>query len=398
MTEFTDMIHVMTPPRYAYKRKSKSAYFSYSLRDQTFQQGYLGVQPSTIQGNFHLRYKKTKPLLAYSVDIFFKGKIKVEWNDGQNVHSGLKTLFEYGVRVWSAESIQHHELSVIKTTRGKLMTILTPQSTDHKQKRFGEITSLDLPFEFLIPNNAFSSITSINSLSAVGKISYYIKAVISRHISPYKLLRKSSKVVEIRCPIMRWNLPLNTAPRPVILTKSNDSLECQITFRQTTFQKGSLILVPIKLVIHDPKIFIKKIFVELREYHLLKVKRQDQSVERSIITSKVSNKNLLQIPDTENEYYIEMKLDTSLIDSKHPLNVSMSNDTPPLTRYSGVDIEVSHKIIVKIALRNAQDIMLVKAISIVNAINEKEAERLIYGWPNIDSEWSYDQLLLLPPS
>ncbi|CAG8750408.1 8729_t:CDS:1, partial [Cetraspora pellucida] len=369
--------------------------------DQTFQQGYLGVQPSTIQGNFHLRYKKTKPLLAYSVDIFFKGKIMVEWNDGQNIHSGFKTLFEYGARVWSAESIQHHKLSAIKTTRGNLMTILTPQTADHEQikmKRFGEITNLDLPFEFLIPNNAFSSITSINSLSAVGKISYYIKAVISRHIPPYKFLQKSSKVVEIRCPIMRWNLPLNTAPQPVTLTKSNDSLECQITFRQTTFKKGSLILVPIKLVIHDPKIFIKKIFVELRECHLLKVKRQDQIVERSIITSKVPNENLLRIPDTENEYSIEMKLDTSLIDSKHPLNVSMSNDTPPLTRYSDVDIEVSHKIIVKIFVRNAQDLILVKAINIVNAINEKEAERLIYGWPNIDSEWRYDQLLLFPPS
>ncbi|RIB10595.1 hypothetical protein C2G38_2043358 [Gigaspora rosea] len=395
MAELTSMI----PPRHAYKRKSKKAFFSYSLRNQTFQQGYLGVEPSTIQGNFHLRYKRTKPLLAYSIDIFFRGKIMVEWNDGQNVHSGFKTLFEYGVRVWSAEPIQHHELSDIKTTRGKLMKSLTPQLTDHDRNsmmHFGEITNLDLPFEFLIPNNALSSITPLNALTTIGKISYSIKAVISRHLPPYKFLQKSLKVVEIRCPITRWNLPINTTPRPTTLTKSNDLLDCQITFRQTTFRKGCLILVPIKFIIHNQKIFIKKIIVKLKEYHLFKVKRRDQINERSVITSKASNENISLIPDTTNEYYVEMKLDMSLIDSKRPLNVSMSNDTPPLTRYSDVDIEVSHKIIVKICLKNAQDLVFVKTINIVNAIHEKEAERLIYGWPNIDTEWRHDQLLILP--
>ncbi|CAG8800025.1 9714_t:CDS:1 [Dentiscutata erythropus] len=401
MSEFTSMIHVKTPPRHAYKRNSKKAYFSYSLRDQTFQQGYLGVQPSTIQGNFHLRYKTTKPLLAYSVDIFFKGKIMVEWNDGQNVHSGFKTLLEHGVRVWSAEPIQHHEPSAVKTTRGKLMTNLTPQSTNYDRNRmmhFGEITNLDLPFEFLIPNNALSSIIPMNKFAAIGKVSYYIKAVISRYLPPYKFLRKSLKIVEVRCPITRWNLPLNIPPRPTTLTKSNDSLDCQITFRQTTFKKGSLILVPIKLIIHDQKTFIKKITVELKECHLLKVKRRDQIIERSVITSKASSENLSLIPNTTNEYYIEMKLDMNLIDSKRPLNVSMSNDTPPLTRYSDVDIEVTHKVIVKIYLKNARDLKFVKPISIVNAIDEKEAEKLIYEWPNIDSEWRYDQLLILPQS
>ncbi|CAG8611285.1 14091_t:CDS:2 [Acaulospora morrowiae] len=351
----------LKPPTWMYKKKCKLIHFSYSLRNPTFQQGYHGIQPSFIIGTLHLKFPNRKPLKARKIEIYFKGSMS----------KANKKLFE--------------------STRNELD---------------GEITELNLTFEFKIPKDSPSTVIPINSLKAQGEISYSIRAVITQR--PLKFLNMEKprcKMVEVRCPITRWSLPITaTASRnnyeslndtsPVMFTKSNKQVEGQITFGQSTFRNESLVMVPLKLVFHHSNTHIrsfasgrphiKKICMQLKEYQRLKVKARYYMEKRSLISSEFPPSKLSSIPDAPDEFHMELKLDTSLADCKYPINSAAQTEM----------VDVWHKLKIKVCMNNAKDLTFEKKITLVNAICEEEAKRIVFGWPSLDPEWRYEDLTL----
>src|SRR2546423_4981444 len=145
MEDYTQLLSKQTTEDYINNDK---LYFTYE------QQGYFGVQQSSLNGTFHIRYPTSSPLKVERIDIVFTGTAVVQWNEGDIVNYAEKKYFEYSSCVYNGNEFEEG------------------------------ISYLDLPFEFKIPENIPSSILPIPSklTNHLGKarIYYSIKAIITK--------------------------------------------------------------------------------------------------------------------------------------------------------------------------------------------------------------------------
>ncbi|CAG8498332.1 4013_t:CDS:1 [Funneliformis mosseae] len=307
-------------------------YFTYQ------QQGYLGIQASTLNGTLHIRYPTNLPLIAKKIDIIFSGKSYVQWNEGTIINYAEKKHFEYSCRVYDGDD----ELG---------------------------LSYLDLPFEFKIPENAHSSILPVTSklTNHLGKakIYYSIKAVITkeRRSELFLKFKKSNKEVEIKCPITRFIRQREIEKQESItLTKKVNSGDYSITFNKVTFNQYDIIKLSLNIKNISRKVIRNvnkaKIQINFNEYCKLKVGYKSHLVEKRLLHS-VMNENLDQTYKGFG-FDIELFKEYNLYLSESKVCCSVKTDL----------INVWHVVEIIVFLNGKKRVKFEKIINIVNAIDE----------------------------
>ncbi|RGB26541.1 hypothetical protein C1646_720877, partial [Rhizophagus diaphanus] len=161
-----------------------------------------------------------------------------------------------------------------------------------------------ISFEFHLPDNLPSTITSLNVKSyggkiaggvagdgtEIGHITYSLRAEIFRPINIFKLHLNQKKIVDIWCRIQKWqNLEsLNTFDKPFRWLDSNDDIRYDVELEKTMFNYKDMINIPMKFFINDlDKIKIKKICVRIKEYHELKINDKSKKIGGFVVTDTV---------------------------------------------------------------------------------------------------------------
>ncbi|CAG8555958.1 9673_t:CDS:1, partial [Scutellospora calospora] len=338
------------PSKSLYKHHSTKAYFSYPFSQNQFQIGYLGTQPSRLIGTLHLRYPSSSPLLTDKIELMFIGKEYIQWTEVKKSANQNIKICEISIILWES------------SVKGL----------------YQEITELDLPFEIELPDDLPSSLKF--NKPAKSKISYKISAKIFR---PIKLLKSQygTKKIEIRCPIKRWSLPVCTdtdiysSPMNSMIRTSGPSakgVECEIMLEKTSFGIESTIFVPIRLILNNMKVYVKKIYISLKEYHQLVVKQTTNIYSKDLIKDEVFGDQVMLVCGTLNEYAIKLKMDLNKV--KKPIVCSFRDE----------HVVVWHKIKLMIVLNNAPAISFEKEIKIGYIISEEDAISIAEDrWDNI---------------
>ncbi|CAG8523222.1 5700_t:CDS:1 [Acaulospora colombiana] len=327
MTEETNTdidLTLSRPPRNEYRHYSSKAYFTHAPSKTQFQQGYLGVQPSIIKGTFHLRYPEAQPLLVERIEITFKGKGSVRWKQGKREYRRVNKFFRLTKRIWSSLASDHFE----------------------------PIVSLDLPFEFTIPDVSPSSIPQIDN----GIIKYSLKAKIYRKSN--FIMKFSSKIIEVWVNINRWNLPPAPDYETLPITKRFEMFECQMSLNQTIFDANDTINIPIKFILFDMRVSVKKVVVRLKQYHRLKAHDHDSKLTKKYVAGhEVSGDQILMSSDSSNEFLVGLKLN---LPESHDLRCSCNT----------ILIDIWHRIKVRIHMGNANTsyVNFEKDVKIYNVI------------------------------
>ncbi|RIA88735.1 hypothetical protein C1645_774275 [Glomus cerebriforme] len=331
MEDYTHLLLKQTTEDY---NNNDKLYFTYK------QQGYFGIQQSKINGTFHIRYPTNSPLRAEKIDIIFSGRGMVQWNEGNRINYGEIKYFEYSSCVYNENGNEFEK----------------------------GLSYSDLPFEFKIPENAPSSILPIPSklTNHLGKarIYYSIKAVITKARKRF-VLKKSKKIVEVECPIVRYVQQKETENQEsvTLMKKFNDN-EYSILFEKTKFNQNDNINVPLNIKFNNGKENmenlnnIKKIKISFKEYYLLKVGNKTHLV-KNILSSNIINKEKLSRVDDNsfNKYFVDCKL------SLYGKRIRCSTKTELINVWHQVDIDVFLKGRKKIRLFE-------KIVDIVNSIDE----------------------------
>ncbi|CAG8769470.1 18916_t:CDS:1, partial [Acaulospora morrowiae] len=299
------------PPRTDYRHFSSRAYFTYTPHETQFQQGYLGIQPSKIKGTFHLRYPTSQPLLVERIEITFKGKGSVKWKQGKREYRRVNKFFRLTKEIWSS------------LARGY----------------FEPITSLDLPFDFIIPDVSPSTITQIDN----GSINYSIKAKIYRKSN--FIVKNSSKVIEVWVNINRWNFPPTPDYEISPIVKRFEMFECQMILDRTVFGANDVINVSIRFILFDMRVNVKKVLIKLKQYHRLKSSLDSKLTKRYVAGDEVSGDQILMSSDLLNEFLVERKL-----------NLREGHDRSRDLRCScnTVLMDIWHKVKVKVYMGNTE--------------------------------------------
>ncbi|CAI2163279.1 712_t:CDS:2 [Funneliformis geosporum] len=306
-------------------------YFTYQ------QQGYLGIQASTLNGTLHIRYPTNLPLLAKKIDIVFSGRSYVQWNEGTIINYAEKKYFEYTCRVYDGDELG--------------------------------ISYLDLPFEFKIPENAHSSILPVTSklTNHLGKakIYYSIKAIITKEKRNEHLfkLKVPNKVVEIKCPITRFIRQQELEKQESItLTKNVNSGDYFITFNKGTFNQYDIIKISLNIKNINRNIIRNvnkaKIQINLNEYCKLKVGYKSHLVEKRLLHSVMNEE--LEKPYKGFGFNIEFFKEYNLYLSESKICCSVKTDL----------INVWHVVEIIVSLNGKKRVKFEKIISIVNAIDK----------------------------
>uniref|UniRef100_A0A1D1YU92 Arrestin domain-containing protein C584.15c n=1 Tax=Anthurium amnicola TaxID=1678845 RepID=A0A1D1YU92_9ARAE len=343
---------VSVAPHSKYSRK---VFFEYSPGETSFQLGYLGSDKSTVEGILRLRYTEDKPIFAKKITISFTGKEFVQFagtlEEGQDI--GEDDESEYNEEEVSTTTISTH------TAKRKFfnndITIWRSQSKGH----YEGIKYLDLPFKFNLPDNLPPSVTIDGGC---GRIYYVLKAVISRRpIDPNS--RKIAKMIKYVIPVVRYTITPH--PKPIYWFKKGEGpakhhvLDHDVSVTRSTFNPGESVVVPIKLTFREPQIYLKKIFVGLKEYHELRTEKY-VTLTKGYVTEETIKASTIPISHgPDNEYFVEVKFNV-------PSERGIIYDVD--TAY----LSVSHKLKVKVQLGKAPDLHLSNFVKIEKIVSKEE--------------------------
>ncbi|CAG8696744.1 13832_t:CDS:1 [Dentiscutata erythropus] len=336
---------------------SKKVFFAFSPGESSFQRGYLGAHPDVfLTGVLHIRYTNKKPIFAKKVEVSFVGKESVFFigtlEEGQKIKEDDDDFSDDEV---STETLSTHTAK--RTIFSSSICLWRSQS----KGSYESVTGLDLPFRFKLPENLPPSLYMDKGC---GRIYYMLKATISRRpIDPDS--RNYEKKIKIFCPIVRYTVTPPQIPSRWLVKQEGPALphavDYDVSLSHSTFGSGSSIVVPIKLKFHEPQIYLKNIFIGIKEYHELRTNRYETITKRYIVEETV-NAESIPTSGSDNEYSLNVKL--SIPSTR---NLVYSVDSTYIT--------VSHKIKVKFHLGKTPNINLSKFINIQNVVSRKEYSR-----------------------
>ncbi|KAF0375123.1 hypothetical protein F8M41_012762 [Gigaspora margarita] len=324
------------PKKGKYLYHSSKAYFTFELNRNKFQKGYLGLNPSEVSGVFHIRYPENKPLKATKIELYFVGMVHTQWADYNGYHcSNSKEICKKMKCIWEINSRNEEN-----------------------------ITNLDFPFKFTIPNESPSSINYIGKYRANGSIYYIINATIYRKRT--KIYENSEKIVEVRSDIQRWQLPVCPDYDPELLIKRTDSFKCQVLLDKSTFDIKGIINIPINFQIINQDVIVKKINVKLIEY--FKLNSLSSVDKRCLVKQSVNGNEVLSVPNSENEFSIVVSLDLSKV--KKLWNNKASINCSCITEL----FEVWHKVKIEILMGKANNVKFKKIVKLCNIVSDDTLE------------------------
>ncbi|CAG8698608.1 11826_t:CDS:1 [Dentiscutata erythropus] len=322
------------PGKEKYLYYSSKAYFTYGLNRNKFQNGYLGLNPSEVSGIFHIRYPESKPLKATKIELYFCGIVNTQWADYNGYCSNSKEICKEMKCIWKANSNEEN------------------------------ITSLDYPFKFTIPNESPSSINYIGEYKVNGTIYYTINAIIYRKTR--RIFESSEKVIEVRADIKRWQLLTCPDYNPDLLIEKNELYKCQVLLDKSTFDIKGIINIPINFQIYKQNVIVKKIKVKLVEY--FKLKNFAASNKGSLVKQTVNGNEVLSIPNSENEFSVVVKLDLSKVkklwNNEAVINCSCITEL----------FEIFHKVKINILMGKANSVKFKKEIKLCNIVSDDALE------------------------
>ncbi|CAG8494771.1 15660_t:CDS:1 [Funneliformis caledonium] len=344
-TDFT----LLYNPNWGYLHCNTKAYFQ-STNPTDFQQGYYGIENTVLKGSFHLRYSTNSPLCANKIEMILEGKQCVSWKDvhGKEIR-GEKMLCKQTKIIW--ESLNNE---------------------------FEDILTMDLPFEFSLPNNLPATITPLNVSghitggvagdgSEVGHITYSLRAEISRPMNIFKLRMNTKKIIDVWCRIHRWKSP-PLHDRPFKWKGNVMGIGYEVELEKTLFNYKDIINIPMKFVVNDiTNVKIKKIYVRIKEYHKLKVNGKSKTIGGFVVADSAFGEQMRKSTTTtsgrDHDYFIRMQLNLTKTNLGRKLNCSTK------TEY----IDIRHKLKVKITLNpSSKSIELDKEISILNVFAKRD--------------------------
>ncbi|CAG8632172.1 10863_t:CDS:2, partial [Diversispora eburnea] len=168
---------VLRPPKELYKKYSEKLSFCYAPGHSQFQDGYIGINESSVSGILELNFPSDDPVHDKQIDITLKGVEYVFWTENHGKNS---------------KTYRHKEILICQD-------ICVWRSHDNT---YQQINELQLPFQFELPDNLPSSVKFAREES---KIYYSLKASMKQESSMLKF-RGSTKFIKIRCPITRYSL------------------------------------------------------------------------------------------------------------------------------------------------------------------------------------------------
>ncbi|RIA88734.1 hypothetical protein C1645_230618 [Glomus cerebriforme] len=352
-------------PSWGYHRCSTKAYFKSTPNPTSFQHGYYGIENSIIKGSFHLNYSVDSPLYTNKIELIFEGKQLVFWKENND------NIFE--------------EKILCKKTQ-----IIWESTNSHYEK----ISTLDLSFEFPLPDNLPATITPINvegygeqiaggiagNGTEIGHITYCLRAEISRPTNIFKLQINPKKIIDVWCKVHKWQYPSTlekTFDQPFkwIEFKEDKDINYEVELEKTLFNYKDTINIPMKFFINDiNKVKIKKIFVRIKEYHELKVNDKSKKIGGFVVVESALGEQTrkLKTNDDKEYYFIKMQLNLTKTNLGRKLNYSMNTEM----------IEVWHKLKIKITLESSDilelpSINLEKEISILNLVTNQDSSLLV---------------------
>ncbi|CAG8673096.1 8308_t:CDS:2, partial [Cetraspora pellucida] len=296
----------------------------------SFQQGYLGASPDVfVTGILHIRYTSKKPIFAKKILVSFVGKEYVFFTG--TLEEAKRTIYKSSVCLWKSQSKGSYE----------------------------GVNELDLPFRFKLPENLPPSLYVDRGC---GRIYYMLKAIISRQpIDPDS--RNYKKKIKVFCPIVRYTITPPLEPsRWLVKQEGPASLQAvgyDVSLSHSIFGSSECVVVPVKLVFYEPQIYLKKIFVGIKEYHELRTNKYETTTKRYIVEETVDARSIPISSGLDNEYSVDVKL--SIPPSR---NLAYSIDSTYIT--------VAHRIKVKIHLGKAPNINLSKFINLRNIVSKRE--------------------------
>ncbi|CAB4392135.1 unnamed protein product [Rhizophagus irregularis] len=344
---------VSVAPRSKYSRK---VFFEYSPEETSFQLGYLGPDKSTIEGTLRLRYTDDKPIFAKKITLSFVGKEFVRF-------AGILEKGQDILREDDESEVYDEQASTTKITTHKAkreffaskIIIWRSQSKGH----YEGVKHLDLPFKFKLPDNIPPS-TIMDEGS--GRIYYTLKAVISRRsIDPNS--RNTKKTIKYLVPVVRYTI--TPEPKSIHWIKKEGGptkqyvLDHDVSVARSIFGPGEFVVIPIKLTFNEPQVYLKKIFVGLKEYHELRTDKYETLTKRYVVKEIVEADTIPISQGPDNECFVEVKL-------------NMPNERKLLYDIDTTYITVSHKLKIKICLGKAPDLNLSNFVRIEKLVSEEE--------------------------
>ncbi|CAG8693874.1 17582_t:CDS:1 [Acaulospora colombiana] len=277
--------------------------------------GLLGLQPSKIAGVFHLRYSQDRPLKARQIVLYFKGKTHVKFEEGNEQHKLKQQFLNQSKIVWSSQS----------------------------EGIFEDLTTLDIPFEFNIPNNSPSTVTSMEK-SDIGLITYTLQAKIFRVSN--LLLLNHAKIVKCRLDVKRWVALPSPDYYATPFSYEFPKFKCQLLLDQSVFGINSVILLPVKFILFDMRVCVEKITVRIKEYHLLKMAMEldnpkSKVVKKSVLEIVIGGDKVLPVNNSNNEFMVNIEFNLREAHGKIQCNC----ETPL--------INIWHMLKIKINMKNA---------------------------------------------
>lgn len=314
---------------------------SFSPRQNSFQQGLLGLESSKVAGILKINYPSAKPLLAKKIELVFSGKEEILWTEYQPSGRGYTASImqseqyeftRYPIVIWEAERIEG----------------------DKGKENFEVIKNLELPFSFKLENNLPPS-TIIKYDDGSARIYYRVVVVIHRKSNILKLQGKK-KVLKFTIPITKYGkIPYKSDMILWNSEKEKQGVGYDIKVEREIFTRGETINVPIKIIIRNSRVKIKKVSVGLRQHtelqHAGSLVRPKESVDLSL--EEVDGSMVKLAADSEEDYCIETKI---TIPNNDIVRWSVSQSL----------LVIWHQIEVKIFLDSAQDILLEKEVKIIN--------------------------------
>lgn len=337
-------------------RYSKKVFFEYSPGESSFQLGYLGPDKSTIEGILRLRYTDDKPIFAKKITLSFVGKEFVRF--AGTLEKGQDILKEDDESEVYDEKASTTKITTHKAKReffASKITIWRSQSKGH----YESVKYLDLPFKFNLPDNIPPSVIMDEGC---GRVYYTLKAIISRRsIDPNS--RNTKKMIKYLVPVVRHTI--TPEPQSIHWIKKEEGpakqyvLEHDVSVARSIFGPGEFVVIPIKLTFHEPQVYLKKIFVGLKEYHELRTEKYETLTKRYIVKEIVQADAIPISQGPDNECFVEVKL-------------NMPHERKLVYDINTTYITVSHKLKIKICLGKAPDLKLSNFVSIEKLVSEKE--------------------------
>ncbi|CAG8670958.1 17310_t:CDS:1 [Acaulospora morrowiae] len=346
-------------PKLPISKNSRKVFFSFSNGATSFQQGCLGAQQATISGVLNIRYTDEKPIFAKKIEIsfvgkeyaFFRGTVledkktndeeeisddeisddEIAENDTFSAHSAKRKIFEASVCIWKSQSKGSYE----------------------------GVKFLDLPFKFQLPDNLPPSICMDRGW---GRIYYMLKAVISRQpINPDS--NKRSKMIKMIVPVVRYTVTPSPTPSRWLAKEEGPvvarSVCYDVSLDRETFGPGGTVTVPVKLYFRESQVYLKSIFVGIKEYHELRTNKYETTMKGYIAENTVKADAIPITDGPNNEISMNITFDM-------PRAKDLVYDVE--TTY----LSVTHKFKAKIKLGGAPDIHLSKVIKVENTMSREE--------------------------